>query len=181
MNSEKKTYPNALSGEEWQLIIPHLPEASLVGRPRKYEWRVVFNGIFYVLKTGCQWRYVPHDIAPWQVIYRGFRKLGGLSFWQKLNEWLSVEVRLEEGRAAKPSAGVIDSQTIKSTPTSSHHGYDAGKKTKGSKRHIIVDTLGLLVGVVVHCASIVDAQGAKLAFERTAQSEQASQLETHLG
>lgn len=177
MNNEHKAYPSNLCDEEWKLIIPHLPAPSLVGRPRQYEWRVVLDGIFYVLKTGCQWRYVPNDLAPWQVVYRAFRALGGLKFWQKVNEWLSVEVRLEEGREARPSAGVIDSQSVKSTPTSSHHGYDAAKQTKGTKRHIVVDTMGLLVGVVVHCASIVDAAGAKLAFERTAKNEQAAELE----
>jgi putative transposase len=177
MNTEKKAYPSDLSEEEWQLIMPHLPEDSVIGRPRQYEWRDIINGMCYVLRTGCQWRYVPGDYGPWQVIYRGYRKLGGLTFWQRLNEWLSVEVRLEEEREAQPSAAVIDSQTIKSTPTGSFHGYDAGKKTKGSKRHILVDTLGLLIGVIVHCASIVDCNGAKLLFDRSSESDQASRLE----
>ncbi len=181
MITEKKTYPGDLSEMEWQLIMPHLPEPGLIGRPRLYEWRAILNGIYYVLRTGCQWRYVPQSEGwpPWQAVYRGFKKLGGLDWYQRLNESLSVEIRLQAGRAAQPTAGVIDAQTIKASPTGSFHGYDAGKKTKGSKRHILVDTLGLLIGVVVHCASLVDCRGAKLVFDRTATvpHEQASKLE----
>jgi putative transposase len=168
MNTQKDTYPNALTDSEWEHIMPYLPSVSLIGRPRKYEWRTVLDGIFYLLRTGCQWRYIPRDLAPWQVCYRTFHKLDEYEFWQKLNRDLSVEYRLQQGREAEPSAGVIDSQTAKSTPTSSSHGYDAGKKTKGTKRHLLVDSLGLLLGVVVHCASIVDCRGAALLFERAA-------------
>ena len=101
-------------------------------------------------------------------LYRTFHKPGEYELWQKLNRDLSFEYRLQQGREPQQSAGVIDSQTAKSTPTSSSHGYDAGKKTKGTKRHILVDSLGLLLGVVVHCASIVDCRGAALVFERAA-------------
>ncbi|HEX2915114.1 MAG TPA: transposase [Chloroflexia bacterium] len=131
MHIEKKTYPADLSEAEWQLIIPHLPPVSLVGRPRHYSWRSIINGICYVLRTGCQWRYVPKEYGSWQAVYRGFTKLG-LAFFQQLNEWLAVEVPLEAGREAQPSAAVIDAQTIKASPTGSFHGYDAGKKTKAA-------------------------------------------------
>ena len=111
----QKDYPNALCEREWRLIMPHLPEDSLLGRPREHSWREIIDGIFYILRSGCPWRYMPHDLPPWQSVYRGFRKPGDAAFWQKLNESLSVEVRLKEGRKTTPSAGVIDSQTIKST------------------------------------------------------------------
>ena len=177
MNTLEKTYPSDLSFAEWQLIIPHLPEISLIGRPRRYDWYSIINGILYVLRTGCQWRYVPREYASWQAVYRGFVKLSAGGFFQKLNDWLSVEVRLEEGRQARPSAGVIDAQTVKSSPSSSFHGYDAGKKTKGSKRHILVDTLGLLMAVVVHCASTVDCRGAKQVFAKAANTAPTERLE----
>src|SRR5690349_12208773 len=116
MNTEEKAYPCDLSDSEWQLIIPHLPEPSLIGRPRKYTWRNIINGLCYVLRTGCQWRFVPKDYASWPAVYRGFIKLG-LDFFQKLHQWLSKKVRLEAGPEAQPSAGVIDAQTIKASPT----------------------------------------------------------------
>lgn len=177
INKIDKVYPGALSEEEWQLIMPHLPEDNLLGRPRSHDWRDLLNGIFYLLRTGCQWRYLPECFPPWQSVYRYFRKLGDTSFWQQLNATLAVEVRLKAGKKATPSAAIIDSQTVKSTPTSSFHGFDRAKVTKGSKRHILVDTLGLLIGVVVHNASILDYKGANLLFERASTNLLALSLE----
>lgn len=176
MNTQE-TYLSDLSNWEWEQIISHLPPESLIGRPRKYSWRSLIDGICYVLRTGCQWRFVPKNYGPWLTVYRAFVKLSEFDFFAKLNEWLSVEVRLEAGKEAQPTAAVIDAQTIKASPTGSFHGYDAGKKTKGSKRHIMVDTLGLLITVVVHCASTVDCQGAKQVFDQAATCSQTEKLE----
>jgi putative transposase len=177
MEKTRKAYPSDTTAQEWQLIMPYLPEKSLTGRPMKWEWRAVIDGIFYVLKTGCQWRYLPGDFPPWQTVYRYHYRLIKEEFWRKFNDKLSVEVRLGQGREAQPSAASLDSQSVKASDTASFHGYDAGKKIKGIKRHIMVDTQGLLITAVVHSAREQDYDGAKLVFERAKAIGRTDRLE----
>ncbi len=141
----RKTYPTNLKDSEWQLIVPHLPQACPLGLERKWQWQDMLDSIFYILHTGCQWRHVPGDLPPWQTVYGCFRWLQHSQFWVKLNDLLSLGVRKKEGKEATPTAASIDSQSVKASDTGCFHGFDAGKKIKGVKRHILVDPLGLLL------------------------------------
>ena len=154
-------YTSDLSDAEWQLIDYCFPKPSKKGRPRKHSFRELLNAIFYVSKTGCQWRNLPTHFAPWGTTYHYFRLWKRSGFWQKLHTHLRQEVRLMEGRKQQPSAGIIDSQSVKSSEASDERGYDAGKKINGRKRHILVDTIGLLLMVMVLPANIQDRDGAK--------------------
>lgn len=167
----RKAYSSDLSDAQWRLIEPLLPPPSPGGRKRETNIREVLNAIFYLLKTGCGWRDLPHDFPPEGTVRDYFHQWRRRGVWKAINDALRQEVRVQAGREPKPSAGIIDSQSAKSTRTTGSRGYDAGKRIKGRKRHILVDTMGLLVCVVVHVANIQDRDGAKLVFEHC-QDEQ---------
>lgn len=153
-------YPSDLSDREWTLLEPLLPQAKPGGRPRSVTLRGILNGIFYLLRTGCAWRYVPRDYGPWSTVFHYFRLWRRSRLWRRIQATLRERVRRAAGREPTPSAAIIDSQSVKTTEQGGPHGYDGGKKVNGRKRHILVDTLGLKV--VVHPANVQDRDGARL-------------------
>ena len=154
-------YTSDLNDAEWQLIDYCFPKPSKKGRPREHSFRELVNAVFYLVKTGCQWRNLPTHFAPWGTVYHYFRLWKRNGLWQQIHTHLREHVRLTEGRKSQPSAGIIDSQSVKSSEVSDERGYDAGKKINGRKRHILVDTIGLLLLVMVLPANIQDRDGAK--------------------
>jgi putative transposase len=159
---KRKPYQSDLTDEEWALLEPELPPRVAAGAPRKTDIREVVNAILYRLHNGCAWHALPHDFPPEGTVRDYFHRWRRSAVWEKINDTFRRQVRLAEGRNEEPSAGIIDSQSAKGTRTSGCKGYDAGKKVKGTKRHLLVDTLGLLLCVVVHPANIQDRDGAKL-------------------
>ncbi len=146
------------------MIEPLLPVPSrlLGGRPRRYPRRLVVDTILYVLVTGCAWRQVPHDLVPWSTAYRWFAAWTAQGAWAQVHDTLRDRVRVADGRDLQPSAAVLDSQSAHSAEGGEAIGYDAGKRTRGRKRHLLVDTCGLVLRVLVHSASVQDRAGAKL-------------------
>lgn len=154
-------YTSDLTDSEWNLISYCFPKPAKRGRPRRHSFRELVNAIFYVSKTGCQWRYLPKDFAPWGTVYHYFRQWKNNGLWKAIHDHLREQVRQVDGRQRNPSAGIIDSQSVKGSEMSDERGYDAGKKVNGRKRHVLVDTLGLILMVMVLPADVQDRDGAK--------------------
>lgn len=164
--SLRKPYRSDLTDEQWHLLMPLLPPPVPAGAPRTTDLREVVNSILYRLHNGCAWHALPHDLPAEGTVREYFHRWRRGGLWEKINDVLRRHVRQAEGRDQEPSAGIVDSQSAKGTRTSGTKGFDAGKKVKGSKRHILVDTLGLLLCVVVHAANIQDRDGAKLVLSK---------------
>jgi len=158
---ERITYPTDVSDREWEILKILMPSTPEVGRPREAPWREIVNGIFYITRAGCAWRLLPHDFPKWFTVYYYFRLWRKMGIWEKINDELRKTVRMAAGKKEDPTAAIIDSQSIKTTEAGGEKGFDAGKKINGRKRHIIVDTNGMLLKVNVHPADIQDRDGAK--------------------
>lgn len=159
-------YASDLRDAEWKLIAPLMPERKRLGRRRRVDLRRIVEAILYIVTTGCQWRQLPRHFPPFTTVQGYFYRWIREGRWEAMNHILVILSREQDGREATPSVGIIDSQSVKTSENGGPHGYDAGKKIKGRKRHIATDTVGHIVTAVVHPANIQDRDGAPLVAAR---------------
>lgn len=165
-----KAYPSNLTQAQFELLNDLIPEPKPGGRPREVDMWEVLNAIFYVLCEGCQWRALPSDFPGWQTVYTYFRKWRNDGTWLRIHDYLRVWTRIEQGRHPSPSEAVVDSQSVKSAAMVSQAvGYDAAKQVRGRKRHLTVDTLGLVIRVLVTAASVPEREGGKQVLKQVKQ------------
>jgi putative transposase len=161
---KRKQYPSDLTDAQWPLLEPLIPPPRPGGRPRKTAVREVVNALFYLTREGCTWRALPHDFPPWKTVYNYFEAWTHDGTWDRLLTTLRRRVRQSKGRDPDPRVACIDSQSVKTAGGGEEVGSDGGKKVRGRKRHIAVDTLGLLLAVVVTAANVDDARAAQEVF-----------------